>query len=152
MNASPITKITSWLKFLGKNLHLVGCATLCSKSEVMLLVVLAIVVTVEEENNTYKIIVHTMNHNSILDFFFIPIRLRILSTYITFLEYNILRKEKKRLCISHLIILINSFASYSISCFNYLLSFNLKIWLFWVPYFGKSITGVTLINQIAIVF
>ena len=36
MNASPITKITSWLKFLGKNLHLVGCATLCAKSEVML--------------------------------------------------------------------------------------------------------------------
>ena len=36
MNASPITKITSWLKFLGKNLHLVGCATVCGKSEVML--------------------------------------------------------------------------------------------------------------------
>ena len=36
MNASPITKITSWLKFLGKNLHFVGCATLCAKSEVML--------------------------------------------------------------------------------------------------------------------
>ena len=36
MNASPITKITSWLKFLGKNLHLVGCATVCCKSEVML--------------------------------------------------------------------------------------------------------------------
>ena len=37
VNASPITKITSWLKFLGKNLHLVGCATLCTKSEVMLI-------------------------------------------------------------------------------------------------------------------
>ena len=37
MNASPITKITSWLKFLGKNLHLLGCATLCAKSEVMLM-------------------------------------------------------------------------------------------------------------------
>ena len=37
VNASPITKITSWLKFLGKNLHLVGCATLCAKSEVMLI-------------------------------------------------------------------------------------------------------------------
>ena len=36
VNASPITKITSWLKFLGKNLYLVGCATLCAKSEVML--------------------------------------------------------------------------------------------------------------------
>ena len=36
VNASSITKITSWLKFLGKNLHLVGCATVCSKSEVML--------------------------------------------------------------------------------------------------------------------
>ena len=36
MNASPITKITSWLKFLGKNLHLAGCATFCAKSEVML--------------------------------------------------------------------------------------------------------------------
>ena len=36
VNASPITKITSWLKFLGKNLHLVGCATLCAKSKVML--------------------------------------------------------------------------------------------------------------------
>ena len=37
MNASPITKITSWLEFLGKNLHLVGCATVCGKSEVMLI-------------------------------------------------------------------------------------------------------------------
>ena len=37
VNASPITKITSWLKFLGKNLHLMGCASLCAKSEVMLL-------------------------------------------------------------------------------------------------------------------
>ena len=36
MNARPVTKITSWLKFLGKNFHLVGCATLCAKSEVML--------------------------------------------------------------------------------------------------------------------
>ena len=36
VNASPITKITSWLKFLGKNLHLVGCATVCGKCEVML--------------------------------------------------------------------------------------------------------------------
>ena len=26
-----ITKITSWLKFMGKNLHLVGCATVCEK-------------------------------------------------------------------------------------------------------------------------
>ena len=40
VNASSITKITSWLKFLGKNLHLVGCATLCAKSEVMLLFVM----------------------------------------------------------------------------------------------------------------
>ena len=37
MNASPITKISSWLKFLGKNLHLVGCAIVCGKSEFMLL-------------------------------------------------------------------------------------------------------------------
>ena len=37
MNASSIIKITSWLKFLGKNLHLMGCATVCGKSEVMLL-------------------------------------------------------------------------------------------------------------------
>ena len=37
MNASPITKITSWFKFLGKNLRLVGCATVCAKSEVMLM-------------------------------------------------------------------------------------------------------------------
>ena len=37
LNASPITKITSWLKLLAKNLHLAGSATLCSKSEVMLL-------------------------------------------------------------------------------------------------------------------
>ena len=36
MNASPITKITSWLEFLGKNLHLMSCATFCAKSEVML--------------------------------------------------------------------------------------------------------------------
>ena len=36
VNASPITKITSWLEFLGKNLHLVGCATVCGKREVML--------------------------------------------------------------------------------------------------------------------
>ena len=36
VNASPITKLTSWFKFLGKNLHLVGCATVCAKSEVML--------------------------------------------------------------------------------------------------------------------
>ena len=42
MNASPIPKITSWLKFLGKNLHLVGCATLCAKSEVMLITVEAL--------------------------------------------------------------------------------------------------------------
>ena len=38
VNASPITKITSWLKFLGKNLHLVGCATVCGKSKVMLMI------------------------------------------------------------------------------------------------------------------
>ena len=37
VNASSITKITSGLKFLGKNLHLVDCATVCGKSEVMLL-------------------------------------------------------------------------------------------------------------------
>jgi hypothetical protein len=37
VNASPIKKITSWFKFLGKNLHLVGCATVCAKSEVMLI-------------------------------------------------------------------------------------------------------------------
>ena len=36
MNASPITKITRWFKFLSKNLHLVGCATVCAKSEVMI--------------------------------------------------------------------------------------------------------------------
>ena len=36
VNASPITKITSWFQFLGKNLHLVRCATVCGKSEVML--------------------------------------------------------------------------------------------------------------------
>ena len=36
MNASPITKITSWFKFLGKNLHLVDCATVWAKSKVML--------------------------------------------------------------------------------------------------------------------
>ena len=40
MNASPITKITSWLEFLGKNLHFVGCATVCGKSEVMLTYIL----------------------------------------------------------------------------------------------------------------
>ena len=28
--------IISWFKFLGKNVHLVGCATVCGKSEVML--------------------------------------------------------------------------------------------------------------------
>ena len=33
---SPITKIASWLEFLGKNFHLVGCATVCGKIEVML--------------------------------------------------------------------------------------------------------------------
>ena len=38
VNASPITKITSWLKFMGKNLHLVGCATLYAKSEIMLII------------------------------------------------------------------------------------------------------------------
>ena len=37
VNASPITKITSWFKFLGKNHHLVVCATVCAKSEVMLI-------------------------------------------------------------------------------------------------------------------
>ena len=37
MNSSSITKITSWFKFLCKNLHLVGCATVCDKSEVMLI-------------------------------------------------------------------------------------------------------------------
>ena len=36
VNASPITKITSWFKFLGKNLNLVRCAIVCAKSEVML--------------------------------------------------------------------------------------------------------------------
>ena len=36
VNASSITKITSWLKFLGKNFHLLCCATVCAKSEVML--------------------------------------------------------------------------------------------------------------------
>ena len=37
VNASLITRITSWLKFLGKYLHLVGCATVWGKSEVMLI-------------------------------------------------------------------------------------------------------------------
>ena len=36
VNGSSITKITSQLKFLGKNLHLVDCATVCVKTEVML--------------------------------------------------------------------------------------------------------------------
>ena len=36
VNASPITKITSWFKFLGKNLHLLDCATVWAKSKVML--------------------------------------------------------------------------------------------------------------------
>ena len=40
VNASSITKIISWLKFLGKNLHLVGCATEYGKSEVMLMLLL----------------------------------------------------------------------------------------------------------------
>ena len=34
--ASSITNITSWFKFFGKNLHLVDCATVCTKSDVML--------------------------------------------------------------------------------------------------------------------
>ena len=37
VNASSVTKITNWLKFLDKNLHLAGCATVYGKSEVMLL-------------------------------------------------------------------------------------------------------------------
>ena len=37
VNASSITKMISWLKFLGKNLHLVCCASVCAKSEVMLI-------------------------------------------------------------------------------------------------------------------
>ena len=41
VNASPITKIISWLEFLGKNLNLVGCATVCGKSEVMLMYVIS---------------------------------------------------------------------------------------------------------------
>ena len=39
MNASQITKRFSWFNFWGKNLHLVGCATVCIKSEVILLLV-----------------------------------------------------------------------------------------------------------------
>ena len=39
VNANSITKITSWPKFMGKNLRLVGCATVCAKSEVMLIMV-----------------------------------------------------------------------------------------------------------------
>ena len=31
-----VAQATKWLKFLGKNLHLVGRATVCAKSEVML--------------------------------------------------------------------------------------------------------------------
>ena len=46
VNASPITKLTRWLKFLGKNIHLVGSTTLCAKSEVILVVMS---VTVVEE-------------------------------------------------------------------------------------------------------
>ena len=38
VKASPITKITSKLEFLGKNLHLFDCATLCAKSKVMLVI------------------------------------------------------------------------------------------------------------------
>ena len=45
VNASPITKITTWFKFLGKNLHLLGCATVCAKSEVMLFYIMTIVKT-----------------------------------------------------------------------------------------------------------
>jgi hypothetical protein len=36
VNECPITKITSWFNFLGKNHHLVGCANVCAKIEVML--------------------------------------------------------------------------------------------------------------------
>ena len=50
VNASSITKIISWLKLLGKNLHLVGCATVSSKSEVMLLYMLSVAQVVENEN------------------------------------------------------------------------------------------------------
>jgi hypothetical protein len=37
VNASSITKITSWLNFLSKNLRLMGYATVCAQSEVMLM-------------------------------------------------------------------------------------------------------------------
>ena len=36
VNANSITKTTSWLKFFGKNLCLVGCATVYAKDEFML--------------------------------------------------------------------------------------------------------------------
>ena len=39
VNASPIKKLTSWFKFLDKNPQLVSCATVCAKSEVMLIYV-----------------------------------------------------------------------------------------------------------------
>ena len=40
MNVSSITKMNSWLKFLGKNFRLVVCTTVCAKSEVMLKIVI----------------------------------------------------------------------------------------------------------------
>ena len=52
MNANPITKITSWLEFLGKSLHLVGCAIVCVKSEVMLILSEVIIFS---EQNSYHI-------------------------------------------------------------------------------------------------
>ena len=35
--SSPIKKLYCWFNFLSQNLHLVGCATMCSKSEVILM-------------------------------------------------------------------------------------------------------------------
>ena len=68
VNASPIKKIISWFKFLGKNLHLVGCATVCAKSEVMLLKGYNIKTLLVLVGIKMKIVLDFKNYRSLLAF------------------------------------------------------------------------------------
>ena len=92
VNASPITKITSWLKFYGKNLRLVCCATVCAKSEVMLSLLVGRQKKIQITSSYLQLGAKSFECNSgsiALDFCFCP----ILTYYFTILIRKLFPKD-----------------------------------------------------------
>ena len=70
VNPSLITKITSWFKFFGKNVYLVGCATLCAKSEVMLVILYVAWILVSKPPTLFCFLYKSWSILCCLNFFF----------------------------------------------------------------------------------